>query len=50
MNYAIEVLQKEKSLIDRCLKGFNKEEYKEAFKRQSKKSKELKKAIEKLGD
>ena len=43
--YAIEVLKKEKALIDECLSRGNWAEYTEALKRQSKKSKELEKAI-----
>jgi len=45
MNYAIQILDNEKKAIDNCLKGFDKIEYSEAYKRQSKKSKELENAI-----
>lgn len=48
MSYAIETLEKEKRLIDKCLVGFDKVKYEEAFKRQRQKSQELQKAIELL--
>ena len=48
MNYSIEVLEKEKDLIDRCLNGFDKVEYSTAYDRQKKKSKELEYVINKL--
>ena len=48
MSYPIEVLQRDKQHIDKCLKDFKKDEHKEAFARQAKKSKELQEAIELL--
>lgn len=43
--YAIQVLEKEKELIDRCLSESDWKTYPEARKRQLKKSKELELAI-----
>ena len=45
MNYAIEVLEKDKALIDKCLSTGNWRGFQEAFERRKKKSKELEKAI-----
>mgnify|MGYP003531743767 FL=1 len=46
MNEAIFILEREKKLLENCLKGFNKEEYQEAFKQRNKKHKEITLAIE----
>ena len=32
MKYAIEILEKDKKMLENALKGFNKEDYPEAFK------------------
>ena len=40
------ILEREKKLLENCLKGFNKEEYPEAFKQRNKKLKEINNAIE----
>ena len=48
MNEAIFILEREKKLLENCLKGFNKEEYPEAFKQRNKKHKEITLAIELL--
>ena len=48
MQYSIEILEKERIILENCLKGFNKEDYPEAFKDRNKKHKELIKAIEYL--
>ena len=48
MNEAIFILEREKKLLENCLKGFNKEEYPEAFKQRNKKHKEIMLAIELL--
>ena len=46
MDYAIEVLEKEKKLLENALKGFNKTDYPDAFKVRNKKYKSLTFAIE----
>lgn len=46
MKYAIEVLEKDKKMLENALKGFNKEDYPEAFKLRHKKHKEISFAIE----
>ena len=48
MNEAIFILEREKKLLENRLKGFNKEEYPEAFKQRNKKLKEITFAIEVL--
>lgn len=48
MNEAIFILKREKRLLEDCLKGFNKQEYPEAFKQRNKKYKEITFAIEVL--
>ena len=48
MNYAIHTLNNEKKLLKKCLKGFNKVDYPEAFKNRNNKLKDLNKAIELL--
>jgi len=46
MDYAIDVLEKEKKLLEDVLKGFNKIDYPDAFKVRNKKYKSLTFAIE----
>ena len=48
MNEAIFILEREKKLLENCLKGFNKDEYPEAFRQRNKKHKEITLAIELL--
>ena len=48
MNYAIEILEKEKTLLLKCLSDWDCEKYPEAFKDRNKKLKEVEKAIETL--
>jgi len=45
MNYAIEILEKEKQLLEDCLRGWNKENYPEAFKDRNSKLKDIEKAM-----
>jgi hypothetical protein len=46
--YAIYILEKEKQLLEDCLKGWNKENYPEAFKDRQDKLKSINKAINQL--
>ena len=46
MDYALQTLQKEKYIVEDCLKGFNKIDYLEAFKLRLKRVNQLNKAIE----
>lgn len=46
MNEAIFILEREKYLLEQCLKGWKKENYPEAFNQRNKKLKEIKEAIE----
>jgi hypothetical protein len=46
MNEAIFILEREKYLLEECLKGWKKEHHPEAFKQRNKKLKEIKEAIE----
>ncbi len=46
MNEAIFILERELKLLEDCLKGFNKQEHPEAFKKRNKKHKEIYFAIE----
>ena len=46
MDYAIEVLKKDKKLIDTCLSKWDKENYPDIRKRQEKKSNELERAAD----
>ena len=48
MNYAIEILEKEKSLIEKALTNWETKEYPEAKKQREKRLNELNEAIEKL--
>ena len=48
MNYALKVLLEERQTIEKCLQGFNKEDYKEAFNKRKNKLEQLNKAIKKL--
>lgn len=48
MNYAIEILEKEKQLLEDCLKGWNKENYSEAFKDRNSKLKDIENSIKTL--
>jgi len=48
MNYAIEVLEKEKALIEKALNNWECKEYPEAKKERDKRLKELNEAIKKL--
>jgi len=48
MSYAIEVLEKEKALIEKALNNWESKEYPEAKKERDKRLKELNEAIEKL--
>lgn len=50
MNYAIEILIKERDLITRCLNEWESKEYPEAKKERDKRLKELNEAIKKLED
>lgn len=46
MKEAIFILEKEKKILEECLKGWKKENHPEAFKERNKKYNELTKAIE----
>ncbi len=46
MNYAIEVLEKEKQLIEKALSGWDLDKYPDARKERDRRLKDLKKAIE----
>jgi len=48
MDEAIFVLEKEKRLLEECLKGWRRDHYPDAFNQRDKKLKEIKKAIELL--
>lgn len=48
MNEAIFILEKEKHLLQQCLKGFKKDYYPDAFKQRNKKLKEINYALETL--
>ena len=48
MNEAIFILEKEKKLLEDCLKGWKSENYPEAFKQRNKKLSEIRTAIELL--
>jgi len=48
MNEAIFILEREKKLLENCLKGWNSEIHPEAFKQRNKKLSEIKKGIELL--
>lgn len=48
MNYAIELLEKEKILIQKALEGWEPEHFPEAFKDRNKKLKNINEALEKL--
>lgn len=48
MNYAIEILEKEKLLIEKALTNWETKEYPEAKKQREKRLNELNEAIEKL--
>lgn len=46
--YAIDILEKEKQLLEDCLKGWNQDHYPEAFNDRNNKLKQINKAIELL--
>ena len=48
MNYAIEILEKEKTLLLKCLCEWESKEYPEAFKERNNKVKDIEKAIQTL--
>ena len=48
MNYAIEVLEKEKTLLLKCLSDWDTKSYPEAFKERNNRIKEIEKAIQTL--
>jgi hypothetical protein len=48
MKYAIKILEKEKQLLEECLKEWKPENYPEAFKERNRKLKEIEKAIQTL--
>jgi hypothetical protein len=48
MNEAIYILEREKYLLEQCLKGFDVEKYSEAFKQRNDKLKYINNALEKL--
>ena len=48
--YSIELLKKEKALIDKCLSSGNWDNYKEPYNRQLRKSKDLSRSIKILED
>jgi hypothetical protein len=45
MKYAIKILEKEKKLLEDCLKGWNKENYPEAFNERNNKLNDIESAI-----
>lgn len=46
MNYALKTLIDERNVLLKCLKGFDKNKYSEAFKNRNKRLKELNNAIQ----
>lgn len=50
MTYAIEILEKEKAILEKCLSEWDEREYPEAKKEREKRLKDINKAIEKLNE
>ena len=49
MDYAIHTLKNEARIIEKCLTGFDKDKYLEAFKIRSRRLKDIKEAADRLG-
>lgn len=45
MEYSLQILKQEKFLLEKCLKGFNKEKHPEAFKNRNRKLRDINKTI-----